>query len=300
MFKKMVAGWLRVAPQSGVMRGSRLLVGSPGYSLTAQNSAKSRVSVLMALGSLAALPAFGAGLNDTGITLCADKTEMEIRCTDPTVLPGQDAFYGRDTLTSAEKKDMVGAGSKGFDFSKISSTGAVLEASAPHWDCVRDNVTGLTWEVKTTSGLRNQNHTYSWYKKGISYTFSNSVSNNVSSPDKPVYLGIPSDSYYSEGVCQTTGRCDTEKFVEDVNLNYLCGANDWRMPTIQEMQGILDFGRIAPAIDSDYFPNTPSETLYWSDTPNPSQGAWYVSFGYSGAYIAEFGTGKLVRLVRGN
>ena len=307
MFKKMVAGWLRVEPQPGVMRGSRPLVGSLGRSRTAQNVVKSRVSVLMVLGSLATLPAFGAGLNDTGITLCADMTTMENICqTAANAFPGQDGFYGRDTMTSETSLKVGASGTNpitgkgnGFDFTKISSTGTDLPASATNWDCVRDNVTGLTWEVKTTSGLRNQNHTYSWYKENISYTSTNSVSNSVSSPDNPVYLGVPSKAYASAGVCETAKRCDTEKFVEDVNKTNLCGASDWRMPTVQELQGILDFGRVLPAIDTDYFPNTPSFTLYWSGTPDPWAGAWYVSFGVGFSYLAEFGTGKLVRLVRG-
>ncbi len=46
----------------------------------------------------------------------------------------------------------------------LDSNGASLSASAPTWACVQDNVTGLTWEVKTyDGGLQDKDHTYSWY-----------------------------------------------------------------------------------------------------------------------------------------
>ena len=121
----------------------------------------------------------------------------------------------------------VGAGGKGFDFSKISNNGAVLPASATlgtdpnDWACTYDNHTGLMWEVKTTSGLRSQSHTYTWY---------DSVHN---------YGGNPGTA--SGGTCQTTGRCDTEKFTADVNAAGLCGKTDWRMPTHQELYNLAEY-----------------------------------------------------------
>ncbi len=268
---------------------------------------RAKAAAALVMVSLAALPAVGAGLNDTGITLCADTAAMELNCQSANALSGQDAFYGRDTLSAAEKEQMVGASginprtnkSNGFDFTKIANNGltlpamAMLDDGSNDWACTRDNVTGLVWEVKTTSGLHNQNHTYSWYKTGLSYRAGNSVT--MSAAD----LGVPSGAYASEGVCETAGRCDTEKFVQDVNHVGLCGFTDWRMPSLKELQGILDFGRISPAIDSDFFPNTPYQTLWWSGTPDPWEGALAASFGYGAAHWADFGTGKLVRLVRG-
>jgi hypothetical protein len=45
-------------------------------------------------------------------------------------------------------------GAKGFDYSKIANDGSVLIAGAAlgtapvDWACTKDNITGLTWEVK--------------------------------------------------------------------------------------------------------------------------------------------------------
>ena len=62
----------------------------------------------------------------------------------------------------------------GFDCTKVANNGSDLEASATlglnatDWACTRDNVTGLLWEVKTTSGLRSQDHYYTWYNSDAS------------------------------------------------------------------------------------------------------------------------------------
>ncbi|HEY3354655.1 MAG TPA: DUF1566 domain-containing protein [Polyangia bacterium] len=52
----------------------------------------------------------------------------------------------------------------------------------------------------------------------------------------------------------------------------------WRLPTVRELQTIVDEGAYAPAIDGAAFPQT--LTLpYWSATPYvPVRGAWMVDF----------------------
>ncbi len=57
---------------------------------------------------------------------------------------------------------------------------------------------------------------------------------------------------------------------------------DWRLPTIKELQSIVDYETYAPAIDEAVFLNTKS-SFYWSGTINASNTdtAWGVDF-YSG------------------
>jgi len=43
----------------------------------------------------------------------------------------------------------------------------------------------------------------------------------------------------------------------------------WRLPTIAELQSIVDTSRTSPAIDTSFFPGTPS-TYFWSSSPVPS------------------------------
>lgn len=107
-----------------------------------------------------------------------------------------------------------------------------------------------------------------------------------------------------------TGRCDTEKFTSDVNAAGLCGAIDWRMPQVKELEGIVDFGRGSPAIDPTYFPNTTryvytTDFNYWSgshyvDGSNYyANYAWRVNFNYGDASDLYRGHLAIVRLVRG-
>ena len=230
--------------------------------------------------------AVAAGLNDTGVTTCADASGATVSCTAATAVQGQDARYGRDAAAGTGALTKVGGGANGFDFTKISNGGAVLPSTAPlgtgagEWGCTYDNTTGLLWEVKTTSGLRSQNHNYSWYS-------TNSATNGGD-------VGSASG-----GACATTGRCDTEKFVQDVNAVGMCGRNDWRMPTVRELVGLVRLG-VSPTIDGGYFPFGCINCIFWSASPSTvSAGiALFVHFSVgSPGVTAKSGT-YAVRLVR--
>lgn len=116
-------------------------------------------------------------LNDTGIMKCGDYVydgsgshQNTLNCasvgasqttsgidTDGDPVPaGQDAVYGRDAASNLSK---VGYGPAGFDYTKLDANGDDLAEAATSWSCVRDNVSGLIWEVKTTSGLHDANNT---------------------------------------------------------------------------------------------------------------------------------------------
>jgi hypothetical protein len=197
--------------------------------------------------------------------------------------PRQDARYGRDAAAAAGKLTKVGGGEAGFDFTALNASGQPTppgSGATPH-PCVRDNVTGLVWEVKTADGgLRDQKWTYTWY---------DSVHN---------YGGNAGTA--SGGSCQTAGRCDTEKYVADVNAAGLCGFHDWRMPTRQELLGIVHMGRTSPTIDPIYFPNTSASSAFWSGSPNvgDSKLAWDVNFYYGRTYANVQSYDNHVRLVR--
>jgi len=206
-----------------------------------------------------------SGLNDTGITTCSSETQNGLPC--PVAdYPGQDADYGTNR----------------FNFTKLDGNGQDLPASATHHTCVRDNVTGLIWEVKTEdNGLRDKRWTYTWYN-------SNSATNGGSA------------GFFSNGRCYDSNRCDTEKYPQDINTAGLCGFRDWRMPTPDELLSIVDNSFFNPSIDAGYFPNTVFSG-FWSSSPYAadSGGAWVVSFDYGGVYGYYRRSGFAVRLVRG-
>ena len=221
-------------------------------------------------------------LNDTGIDWCADETTNFLPC-PVEGYPGQDGQEGRDA-THNDDSD----GHAGFSFTKISNSGnplpnsAVLGSGPNDWACTRDNVTGLIWEVKTDDGgLRDMGWTYSWYN-----------------PDPATNGGF--EGYADDGnICFNPARCDTDKFVMDVNAQGLCGAADWRLPDRFELESITSIDRWVPAIDSTFFPNTGSSD-FWSSSPyaDYSGNAWRVNF-YNGwaNYSAKFSAEHL-RLVR--
>jgi hypothetical protein len=97
-------------------------------------------------------------LNDTGITWGGNyPSGNNTTCTGETI-DQQDCSFGRD-VTHNDNSD----GYAGFNFTKLSATGAELQASETTWSCVKDNVTGLVWEVKTDdNGIHDKDSTYRW------------------------------------------------------------------------------------------------------------------------------------------
>jgi len=180
-------------------------------------------------------------LNDTGITSCADASTWGFAC-PVAVFPGQDAESGRDA-DDATNGDSDGLA--GFSFTKVDASGEALPASATEWSCVKDNVTGLLWEIHTDDGgLRDKNNTYSWYN-----------------PDPATNGGITGTQ--DGGSCSGGIACDTQGYIAAVNAAGLCGYHDWRLPTRTELLGLVDYDipEPGPVIDVAYFTDAPDLVL---------------------------------------
>lgn len=173
-------------------------------------------------------------------------------------------------------------------YTKISNLGSVLPDNAMFgrsdndWACTKDNKTGLTWEVKTNDdGLRDMLKTYT----------------NFSAIETGYGLGTNADL-----------------FVKAVNKQTLCGASNWRLPTIDELMSLVycsdgkydadgsctNWTEVTkPTINTVYFPNT-KDKWYWSSSPsaNLSSYAWYVYFSSGYSYSNYKGNDGFVRLVR--
>lgn len=260
-------------------------------------------------------------LNDTGIDWCTENIATPSGWLNNAVCSAinwggnlwgqqQDAFYGRDKRAKDEKLIKVGGGMAGFDYTKIGASGKVLvkqdeiwsdngtETAGTQWDCVRDNVTGLVWEVKRNDAthLRNMEHRYAWY--------------NPFSASNGGALGYLFPSYETDGrfisglTCTSVENCNTHSYVTAVNKEGLCGKTDWRMPTVDELRSLAHAGRAVsgPTIDTDYFPNTKTNS-YWSSLPfaipsNSTSSAWSNSFSDNTSTTDFRNIALFVRLVR--
>lgn len=237
-------------------------------------------------------------LNDTGSTLCADysfddagalqnsannrlncdavgatKTEAGIDSEGDVVPAGQDAHYGHDLL-SKNINTLTGR----FNYTKLDINGTPLanqtqDYATNPWACVKDNYTGLIWEVKTIGISGNKNSTYTW--------FNSTLINDGG--DQGIANG---------GSCVDANRCDTEKYVEDFNLGtnigLICGISSWRLPSVIELRSLIDNSsqlvdtEAVAQIDGNYFSNTVGNSNYWTSNsladPALTNMSWIIDF----------------------
>jgi len=202
---------------------------------------------------------------DTGQTKCYDD-EKEIPCPQP-----GEPFYGQDGNYLINPPS----------YTKLDAEGNDLPDDASEWVMVRDNVTGLIWEVKQHKddvqdyeNPHDADNTYTWYD-------SNPETNGGDA-------GTPGDG------------TDTGDFIDALNAENFGGFSDWRMPDREELRSVVYFTAYGIEIKNIYFPNiVPGR--HWSTNTNvvAPYMAWLVVCGYGsdlGSSKADWG---YVRAVRG-
>jgi hypothetical protein len=138
-----------------------------GRVTNAQMTLGNRVRLVRSDNTFDLLAPIQSRLNDTGRTECFDGAGLgeciDVVAGDAGLFPQQDGRFGRDARALSGQLAKFGGGPAGFDFTPIDSNGEVIELAgggpASAHACVQDNVTGLTWEVKTPG---NAGTTYSW------------------------------------------------------------------------------------------------------------------------------------------
>ena len=151
-------------------------------------------------------------------------------------------------------------------------------------ECVRDNATGLIWQGQTPAGtgLRANDQ----YKTNFDST-TELQKYNGGNPIAPTQSEV-------DAITNSIG------FKNAVNASNLCGSAAWRLPTNDELLGIVKTGEY-PRIDNAWFPNT-VDLHYWTSSPyvGYTYAAWTVNFGYgfaAGDY-RDNGYGYVYHLVR--
>lgn len=193
-----------------------------------------------------AVSACGGG-GGTSSSPAATTTPVNTKLNDTGITASQCYQAGSDALVACSSAGAMALsnaqdGMAGRDVATNSNADGKLGFSftSVTGGCVQDNVTGLMWEVKTANGdLRDWTKTYT----------------NYSAAD----LG-PTSQYGT--------ATDASGFVTAVNASNLCGHSEWRLPTADELQSIVDYSVSSPGptVDAIWFPNTQG-SAFWSASP---------------------------------
>ncbi|MGX9728817.1 MAG: Lcl C-terminal domain-containing protein [Candidatus Electronema sp. VV] len=152
---------------------------------------------------------------DTGQRICYDN-EKVIPCPADQNSP----FYGQDAQYNGPA----------HSYTKLGQNGAELDDDATEWIMVKDNVTGLIWELKDNmdgtadyTNLHDVDNVYFWCKRSIGAGYCNDANN-------------------------------TEDFINAINTEAFGGYTDWRLPTAKELLTLIDYTRlISPFVNIEYF-----------------------------------------------
>lgn len=249
-------GFSQICTLGGAAGAKTITVSSAsgGTVLDASRSITARLPILLDTG-ITSSQCYGAGSN------------VLISCTDPVAIAlsdQQDGMRGRD-VTSPAAAD----GKLGFSYSEVPNPAGGTYART---ECVQDNLTGLMWEGKPTTGLRAADNIYTNYD-----------STTALQKKDPAFI------YFYVYVAPTQAEIDAPSnsvgFKNTVNTSGgICGYTDWRLPSADELQTLVDYGVASPGptIDTTWFPNTfgAEGSMFLSSSPNlgSDYDSWAVYF----------------------
>ncbi|KZW99845.1 hypothetical protein JL49_14520 [Pseudoalteromonas luteoviolacea] len=143
-------------------------------------------------------------LNDTGDKRLIDDGDKWYSQSSNSVLQGLDAQHGRDSVPNLIK---LGSGPDGFDFIFLNEQGHFVENFAADAHCLHDNVSGLTWLLKSADSY-------------------------------PLDQKLPLEDANCMG-----SNCSINAVIQDLNTRGLCGKGDWKLPSINQTLSILSINQ---------------------------------------------------------
>lgn len=119
--------------------------------------------------------------------------------------------------------------------------------------------------------------------------------------------GTPTGTVLDTGTGMTWQQAASPATYTLDDANSYCSSNTpglpgtgWRLPSMKELQTVVNDSRVRPAIDSSVFPSTPFDVAYWSSTKVAGRPgyAWSVSFELGVSSHTSASTKYHVRCVR--
>jgi hypothetical protein len=236
-------------------------------------------------------------LNDTGITNYSDGNSFDIQSQTNDKYKQQDAAYGLDIIINSaatepdtgdskddskqlyknafdvNPSDSEYKGKAGFRFVKIANNGMPVVAGSSSYECVTDEVTGLTWQVKGPKNLityqpkaasedpdvftmddsqnyKAANFRYPWQASALGTTGDGWYSGlNEATLD----AGAEAEGDYANAACgylrdnRNEGQplyCSTGSYTNEVNRLGACGKTNWVVPSVEQLRSILDYNNV--------------------------------------------------------
>lgn len=265
-------------------------------------------------------------LNDTGINDYSDGSNFNLGAQPSGDLALQDAAYGLDviinpnTLANAggdtqdvssqfyknsrdiDNADTEYKGRAGFRFVKIGNDGMPRTANNTNYECVKDEITGLTWQIKgptntispapviadrfQMSNKQNYsaaNFTYLWNASALGTQGKGWESSLNDGPLEDAgdgndfanpYCGYRNDLY---GRAQSL-YCSSGSYANEANFIGACGQTNWMVPTVEQLRSIIDYSKVTDysslslatehALDSNFFDCASNDCVISNDS-NP-------------------------------
>lgn len=266
-----------------------------------------------------------ASLNDTGITTFSDETNYALASEPSSTHPNQDAGSGHDVVNltdttapyykNATERDSTSAsylGQAGFRYKKLDIAGNRLPSNATNWRCVKDEITGITWERKSANvdlstiatdttainsfDAANQfnafNFNYMWLNNdeatnggaaGKKLGLKDATTGEITALDVDKNKAIFSSSncaYSARSSREFELYCSTEQYVKEANLQGICGYTDWNVPSVSELRSVFNYGSTeATLLEDHFFFDSPADssalatTTYWTSNTSASNPA---------------------------
>ncbi|KDM92686.1 DUF1566 domain-containing protein [Photobacterium galatheae] len=191
---------------AGVAKGLNVY----GADLLADSLAEEKLQKILSLGQMAVRQ-----LNDTGMVQHLNLSTGALSNQPDPGAPDQDASFGLDVTDG------------GFQLTKLDAKGQALPENSKTWQCVKDERTGLIWEIKLDdpSAFRDKHRLFALETDTI----------------KPHADEIALASCRSDHLA----ACTTQEYSQKLNELAYCGKTNWRLPTMHEQYDLLDFSETA-------------------------------------------------------